>query len=163
MGVATIQERSLLARVRYVLFWIPATSLNQSPSYIFQIDQLCHLMTISRLEIWTVNASLTCRTEIKSQNDLIVNRNGKGANRKFSVGLWGVGDLIFNNKPLIKLANSVVYNSILMVLSCFWLPTTLILPILLKVYYWKSNHPPLITLQRIFGLPPLIWEKQSTF
>ena len=80
----------------------------------------------------------------------------KGANQKFSVGLWGVGDLIFNNKPLIKSANSVIYNSILMVLSCFWLPTTLILPILLKVYYWKSNHPNLITLQRIFGLLP-IW------
>ena len=73
-----------------------------------------------------------------------------------SVYIRMVGDFIFNNKPLIKLANFVVYNSILMALSCFWLPTILILTILLRVYYWKSNHPPFITLQRIFRLPPFI-------
>ena len=51
----------------------------------------------------------------------------KDPNRIFSVGLWGVGDLIFNSKPLIFLAKSGVYNSILMVLSCFWPLSTLTL------------------------------------
>ena len=33
----------------------------------------------------------------------IVDDEWKGANQKFSVGLWGVGDLIFNNKTSVKL------------------------------------------------------------
>ena len=40
-----------------LLFWIPTTSLSQSPLYIFQTIQSCHLLTMNRWK--SINANLS--------------------------------------------------------------------------------------------------------